>query len=468
MKINLISNINEDVLQLQDLVNEFISISPSSNKEYFIEINENNIKIQGNNIIQKVEERILLTHSLRRKRALYKLVSKLTGVQLPWGILTGVRPIKLVNRLIREYGLYITEEILSQDYCLSSEKIELTLQIAQVQKSIISAVKEKSYSLYIGIPFCETRCSYCSFPTFVKENTDENRDLYLDILLDELKESLIFFDQSKLNNIYIGGGTPTSLNERQLGRLLSEIRKIFQNWDGEFTVEAGRVDTITKDKLNIMESFGVNRISINPQSFHARTLKLVNRYHPISHMDELVEYAKTLNFIINMDLILGLPRERKEDYIYSIKRAIELNPQNITVHALAIKSKSLLKNTAVPEFRMEDGVLTEREGRLILNKYGYKPYYLYRQKQIFENLENIGYAKGDTASKYNILMMEENQEILAIGLGTVSKIKNDVLGKYYRLASEASLINYLKYGREQINKKVCKISEIKAKKNFTL
>lgn len=364
----------------------------------------------------------------RGKQYLYKCLTKYTGMKPDWGILTGVRPVKLTGELIAKHGSADkVKELLINEYFLSENKADLLINTYNIQqKTVLGNNDENAVAIYIGIPFCPTRCIYCSFPSYQVSGDMIQR--YLTALSREIgytgreMKKKGWYPES----IYIGGGTPTTLSPDELDLLLGQVHKCF-NLEGlkEFTVEAGRPDTITFEKLKIIKEYGAERISINPQSMKKETLRLIGRMHEPEDIITAFETAREIGFsVINADLIAGLPEETPEDYISSLEDIIKLKPENITVHTLAVKRASKLKEIDEDYSYHQGKKVSEMldRGSSILSGHGYKPYYLYRLKQMAGNFENVGYSLHGTESIYNVKIMEENQTIIALGAGGISKV----------------------------------------------
>lgn len=376
-------------------------------------------------MLTDTEDRAAVKNEL--KQLLYRMLSEVTGRKLPWGTLTGIRPTKIAMQLLEQgkTGEEIREYMRSV-YLASEEKAALSVDIAEKEREILSGIHyEKGYSLYIGIPFCPTTCLYCSFTSFPICAWKGRVTEYLDALekeIDFVKEAC---PNKILDSVYIGGGTPTTLEPEQLDRLLSKVRNAFE-WTHvkEFTVEAGRADSITRDKLRVLKKYGVTRISVNPQTMKQETLKLIGRQHTVKQVEEAFWLAREEGFDnINMDLILGLPGETEEDVADTIEQVKALGPDSLTVHSLAIKRASRLS-----QWILENGISTlhntDETMRIAAQgaqELGMEPYYLYRQKNMSGNFENVGYARPGKAGIYNILIMEEKESILALGAGTISK-----------------------------------------------
>ena len=361
------------------------------------------------------------------KQKLYQVLSDITGEKLPWGTLTGIRPTKIPMKLLEE-GKSKAEirSYMKDTYFASDEKIELSIDIAERELEILKKIDyENGYSLYIGIPFCPTTCLYCSFTSFPLVSWRTKVDSYLDALEHELDYVAVKFGKKHLNSIYIGGGTPTTLEPYQLDRLIRKIRCSFDLSDClEFTVEAGRPDSITREKLETLKKWGITRISINPQTMKDETLKIIGRRHTVAQTVESFQMARELGFDdINMDLIMGLPEESLEDVKNTLDQVKALKPDNLTVHSLALKRAARL-NMFKEDYKDYKMVNTTEHMDLTAEyakEMGLEPYYLYRQKSMAGNLENVGYASQGKAGIYNILIMEEKQTIVACGAGTVTK-----------------------------------------------
>ena len=377
------------------------------------------------------------------KKVLYQKLKEKTGVSLKWGTLTGVKPLKLFKKLLEnnENDESSVRKILKYDYMTEDDKIGLLNAINDVHKEI--GVPEKNtVSIYIGIPFCPTRCTYCSF-TSNQSDYDEIRR-YLDALYKEIDYVAKKMQKRdlKAETVYVGGGTPTTLERDDLQSLVKRVREWIpgtkcNNDYAEFTVEAGRPDTITEEKLEALYNNGVNRISINPQTMKEDTLKIIGRDHGVNDVVDAFKIAKDIGFDgINTDLIAGLPGEDKDDFIETFNKIAEFNPENITVHTLALKKSSKLMEifNGDDSNKVRDGrknPITNNEShasemvdyaRENLMKKGYRPYYIYRQKYMADNLENVGYAKRNKECLYNIRIMDEKQTIIAVGAGGSSKV----------------------------------------------
>ena len=361
---------------------------------------------------------------------LYKMLREYSNISQPWGLLTGVRPVKLLRKISEESDMDTAVSRFTNDFFVTSQKAELARITEQNEREILSLSKPESFSLYVGIPFCPSRCSYCSFVMASVERAKKLIEPYVDLLCEELKATAKAAKDLglRLESVYFGGGTPTTLSAEQLSRVLSVVNSEFDmSTCREFTVEAGRPDTITRDKLISLKENNVGRISINPQSINDEVLKAIGRKHTAEQFYEAFDLARKCGFDnINTDLIAGLPSDTVESFQKSLDSMIDLNAECITVHTLCMKRASNLT---------QDGKIIDREealrarkmlgyaqNRLISEKY--IPYYLYRQTRMVGNLENVGWSKRGYESLYNVYVMDETHTILACGSGGVTKLKN--------------------------------------------
>lgn len=359
--------------------------------------------------------------------AFYRYLSGMAQRELPWGDLTGIRPTKIAMTMLEEGKN--EEEILKflcEKHFVSEKKALLGLDIAKREREILAPIDYgNGYSLYIGIPFCPTTCLYCSFTSFPIVSWKKRVGEYLATLYQEMEFTAGIYRDKKIDTVYIGGGTPTTLEAKELERLLCRLESVFDLTKlKEFTVEAGRADSITAEKLAVLKAHGVTRISVNPQTMKDETLKLIGRQHTVAQVREAFSLARQAGFNnINMDMILGLPGEGAEDVAATIEALKELSPDSLTVHSLAVKRASSLRDW-VGEHGLS--MLQNTEETMGIAAAGakalsMKPYYLYRQKNMTGNLENVGYAREGCYGIYNILIMEEKQTIVALGAGTISK-----------------------------------------------
>ena len=391
----------------------------------------------------------LQTTRLRKryaKLATYNLLTSVTGKKMPWGSLTGIRPTKLAEQLSRE-GLDWRKTFVDV-LGVSKEKTQLVADIFATQGSLRNR-KSGSADLYVGIPFCVSRCSYCSFTSGEIERLKKYVEPYVEALKQDIKKTLQFARNNSITiqNVYFGGGTPTSLSAKQL----DEVMDCIDVTPVEYTVEAGRPDTIDEDKLSVLKAHGVQRLSVNPQTFNQSVLDVIGRRYTVQDIYEKYALAKQYGFVVNMDLIAGLPTETYEMFCYSVDCAIRLQPENITVHTLALKHGSKLK---------EQGYLSEANVEKMVNyshdafcKAGYAPYYMYRQKYMAQNLENVGYCKSGKACLYNIGIMEELSDILACGTNAISKRVLTNENRIERAANAKDVITYIQRNEEYLEKK---------------
>ncbi len=395
------------------------------------------------------------------KRFLYNSLREETGISLPWGNLTGIRPTKIAMSML-EQGKSEEEitEFLKCEHLVSAEKSALGIEIAKREMEILKPLHyENGYSLYIGIPFCPTTCLYCSFTSFPISLWKERIADYLDALEKEIDFISDIYRHKTLDTVYIGGGTPTSLSADELDRLLTKLKASFDfSTVQEFTVEAGRADSITKEKLSVLYRHGVTRISVNPQTMKQETLKLIGRQHTVKQVVDAFYLAREVGFDnINMDIILGLPGEKEEDVKETINDIEELAPDSLTVHSLAVKRASALAQL----IRESGGSVmdslhntneTMRIAKEGAQRMGMSPYYLYRQKNMSGNFENVGYAKEGKYGIYNILIMEEKQTIVALGAGTITKrVYPD--GRIERCDNVKDVASYIERIDEMIERK---------------
>ena len=370
----------------------------------------------------------------------YPLLKNICGFSPKWGMLTGVRPSKLILNKMEQIGEEKAVDYFNNRFFVDPKKTDLALSVAKAERDIINNTEENSFSLYISIPFCPTRCSYCSFVSH-SIGTDSAKKLvpeYVEKLCEEIEFTAKKAKENnlELSTVYWGGGTPTTLTAEQLDVVLTAIENNFDlSGCREYTVEAGRPDTITKEKLLTLKKHGVNRISINPQTFNDSVLKEIGRCHNTALTEEKYALARDVGFnSINMDLIAGLPTDTFESFKYSVNRAIELGADNITVHTLALKRSSTLvtedEKDSVTEKNVEKMLDYSFEA---LTQAGYHPYYMYRQSKALGNFENVGWCKFGKECEYNILMMEEYQHILSVGAGSVTKLLSPNIEKIERI-----------------------------------
>ncbi len=362
---------------------------------------------------------------------LYKLLCDFTGLTQPWGILTGVRPVKLLRRLAEESSEEQAVKKFEKDFFVSNEKIALSRETEHNERKILELSKPESFSLYVGIPFCPSRCSYCSFVMASIERAEKLIEPYTKLLCEEIKRTAEIANKLglRLETVYFGGGTPTTLSAEQLDTVLRTVNKSFDmSTCREFTVEAGRPDTIDIAKLFALKENKVDRISINPQTVNDEVLNTIGRKHTAQQFFDAFELARKCGFDnINTDLIAGLPTDTPESFKNSLDSIVRLNAECITVHTLCMKRASRLTTEGVTldlqQARDAREMLAYTQN--ILGQNEYIPYYMYRQSRMVGNLENVGWSKKGFESLYNVYVMDETHTILACGSGGVTKLKRN-------------------------------------------
>lgn len=393
------------------------------------------------------------------KRMMYDMLSALTGRELPWGTLTGVRPTKIVYGLLEENK--DKQEIidyLKKEYYVSTRKGKLAIKVAENEKRLLEKIDyNNGYSLYAGIPFCPTTCLYCSFTSYPLAVWRDRVDTYVDAMLKEMTFTARLMKDKTLDTFYMGGGTPTTLEAGQLDRVLGFFESTFDTSKlKEYTIEAGRPDSITKDKLMVMKHHGVNRISINPQTMNDDTLKLIGRHHSAAQVKDAFRLARDCGFDnINMDLIIGLPGETEEHIKRTMDEVAALAPDSLTVHSLAIKRAANLnifweKYKAYSMINTDDIINMTAD---CASAMGMEPYYLYRQKNMAGNFENVGYSKPGREGIYNILIMEEKQTIMAVGAGASTKVVFPEENRIERVENVKDVKTYIENVDEMIDRK---------------
>lgn len=385
------------------------------------------------------------------KNNLYDLMSKLYNKKLPWGALTGIRPTKLARDLIEngEVKEYVVAEYLQKEFRVSEQKAKLVAKTLKNQRGMIR--NDNLIDFYVNIPICPSRCMYCSFISNELARVKDKVETYIDCLIKEIHaaKEIIANKSYIVRNIYIGGGTPTVLTAEQLDRLLREITFSVN----EFTVECGRPDTITREKLDVLKKYGVTRISINPQTFCDATLKRIGRNHKVEDVISAYAMALEYDFDINMDVIAGLPGEGKGQFTKTINTLLELAPHNLTIHTLSLKNGSLLRDQqdkGLTQFDLQRA-LQEAEDKVMAN--GYKPYYLYRQKNQLGGLENVGFFRDENICIFNIDSMEEITTIMAVGANAASKRVFNFENRIERSFNVKFIDDYIRQIDEMIERK---------------
>lgn len=402
---------------------------------------------------EKEQERVLGV-------VLFRVLQAATGVTPAWGILTGIHPVKLFRQLCAEQGETEARRWFREELLVSDEKIETARRTMQGELPVLRETDDRSFSLYLSIPFCPTRCSYCSFVSQTVERSARLIPEYVDLLCREIAYTAEIAQalSLRLESVYIGGGTPTTLSAGQISQIMDTIRGAFDlSTCREFTVEAGRPDTITEEKLQAILSHGAERVSINPQTMNETVLQNIGRKHTVQAVRDAYHLARKAGFqCINMDLIVGLPGDTPESFEQTLWEVLSLAPENVTVHALALKhAAKMMQEEEVRAFH-RDRKAAETMVRCadrLLSAAGYQPYYLYRQSRTAGNLENIGWAKPGMQGHYNIYTMEECHTILACGAGAVSKIKDPYSDRLERIFNFKYSYEYVSRHQEMMTRK---------------
>lgn len=455
----IIRNINHDYgYHVQKIATMFFpleKIRAEGDDEVVIETEKEDLTLTVNiRVYSKYEsERVELSDcddgAHRISLLIYRMLGKMTGFYPSWGILYGVRPARLMHATVDTVGEEKARQKFLQDY-VSEKKVDLVLEVMKHENKIIALSRDNSFSLYVSIPFCPTRCSYCSFVSHSIQNAGKLIEPYVNLLCRELEADGRIAGELglRLETIYFGGGTPTTLTHSQLNRILNTIEKSFDlSFLREYTVEAGRPDTVTMEKLETLRAHNVGRISINPQTFSDSVLEHIGRKHTSRQTVEAYELARKAGFTnINMDFIAGLNTDTLDSFKHSIDKAVKLSPESVTVHNLSLKSGAFL----VTENEYYDLSLKNMTEAMIdysyekLSSNGYYPYYMYRQSKSLGNLENVGWCKEGMDCLYNVFMMDETHTVLSAGAGAVTKLKNPKTDHIERI------YNY-KYPYEYIN-----------------
>lgn len=414
--------------------------------------------------------------NIRLKRALshvmLDVLEQYSGMTQQWGILTGVRPTKLYHKYRKEgKSEKEIEKILHEDFRISYEKINLLKAIVERQLTVIPDLDEigRELSIYIGVPFCPTMCAYCTFPAYaIQSNRKAGRvEKFIDGLHIELRELGKWLTEKnmRITSIYWGGGTPTSIEAEEMDALYKTMFESFPNTDSirEITVEAGRPDTITPEKIEVLKKWGIDRISVNPQSYTQETLKAIGRHHTVQETIDKFWLSRNMGMNnINMDLIIGLPNEGIEEFQHSLDESAKMQPESLTVHTLSFKRASEMTRNK-DKYKVADRDTVSQMMNMAndwTKDNGYVPYYLYRQKNILGNLENVGYCKPNEESIYNIVIMEEVQTILGIGCGASSKFVHPETGKITQFHNPKDPAAYILTFEEAIQKKIAILNDL--------
>lgn len=377
------------------------------------------------------------------KVLIYEIFSEVFNKKLPWGTLTGIRPVSFLNWTKSEFGDELGLKIFKDLYHVREDKLKLSMEVDSYERDIFKEFKD-NYLLYIHIPFCQTRCNYCSFSVMTMDKFGKWMEKYVDGLIKEIENSYDVLDTKKARSLYIGGGTPSTLSLENTKRILGLINEIYPNVS-EITFEAGRPESINDDLMDVLLKNKVTRISINPQSMHQETLDLIGRKHKVEDIYKAFKIAKKYDIDINTDMIIGFRNENKKDVIYTLNSLIDINPENITVHSLALKTGSRLINTK-PDFSYGE-VINRDEIYNILEKSGYHPYYLYRQKRQVGEAENVGFSKPGKDNVFNVISMNDSSHVLAFGMGAVTKFVDKNMD-CHRVFGYRDVIYYLEHLKE--------------------
>ncbi|MBS6185058.1 MAG: coproporphyrinogen III oxidase [Clostridium celatum] len=397
------------------------------------------------------------------KRLVFSSLKDITEEEYPWGILVGIRPSKIALKYLEE-GKTEEEiiEIFKKKHLASEEKAKLCIEIAKTEVSFVNN-DSKNIAIYIGMAFCPTRCFYCSFAANPIMGNKKLVNPYLEALIYEIREMKKYVDERSLNieTVYFGGGTPTAVNNEEFELIMQEAYNAFVEGKGikEFTVECGRPDSITKEKLETMKKFNVTRISINPQTMNDGTLKMIGRGHNSNDVIEKFNLARSMGFNdINMDMIIGLPGEGIKEVIHTKEEILKLHPDSLTVHGLSLKRASILYEN----FILKKGIQVKKqaeladmyeESRILAKELGLHPYYMYRQKNMVGNMENLGYSRKGAECIYNIQMIEDKQTIIALGADAVSKVVFLEEGRIERFANIKDIREYCNRIEEMVEGK---------------
>lgn len=437
--------------------------APEDNIRVVTEIDGNSALVDAVVYDKQLKDSVMIKEESDGKSELsvlfYSVLSRLLEIEYPWGILYGVRPARFMHSLTDRFGADTARSIFKNQYLVTDEKIDLTAAVMESENKIIALSKPESFSLYVSIPFCPTRCSYCSFVSHSIENTHRLIEDYVKLLTDEIRNTAKYANDLglRLESIYFGGGTPTTLSAEQLTLLFDTIADSFDlSTVREYTVEAGRPDTITMDKLLALKNAGVTRISINPQTFNDDVREYIGRHHSTAQTLDALEAAQSVGFDnINMDFIAGLPTESEQSFCDSVDKAIALGVPSITVHTLSLKTGAYMA-TRDRAFDLTDKILAKKmvdyAGKALYAA-GYKPYYMYRQGKSLGNLENVGWCKEGADCLYNVFMMDETHSVFAVGAGAVIKLKNCNSGKIERIYNYKYPYEYIDRFDEILNRK---------------
>jgi len=450
-----------DIYQMFNIYFPLDEIKFLDDGDYIVNILDNKVEFINGDYYKKTE----ISENIKEdiKRLVFSSLKDITQEEYPWGILVGIRPSKIALKYLEE-GKTEEEiiEIFKKKHLASEEKAKLCIEIAKREVSFVNN-DSKNIAIYIGMAFCPTRCFYCSFAANPIMGNKKLVNPYLEALIYEIREMKKYVDERNLNieTVYFGGGTPTAVNNEEFELVMKEAYDAFVKGKGikEFTVECGRPDSITKEKLETMKKFNVTRISINPQTMNDETLKIIGRGHNSNDVIEKFNLARSMGFNdINMDMIIGLPGEGIKEVIHTKEEILKLHPDSLTVHGLSLKRASILYEN----FVLKKGIQVKKqeelanmyeESRLLAKELGLQPYYMYRQKNMVGNMENLGYSRKGAECIYNIQMIEDKQTIIALGADAVSKIVFLEEGRIERFANIKDVREYCNRIEEMVEGK---------------
>lgn len=450
-----------DIYQMFNIYFPLDEIKFLDDGDYIVNILDNKVEFINGDYYKKTE----ISENIKEdiKRLVFSSLKDITQEEYPWGILVGIRPSKIALKYLEE-GKTEEEiiEIFKKKHLASEEKAKLCIEIAKREVSFVNN-DSKNIAIYIGMAFCPTRCFYCSFAANPIMGNKKLVNPYLEALIYEIREMKKYVDERNLNieTVYFGGGTPTAVNNEEFELVMKEAYDAFVKGKGikEFTVECGRPDSITKEKLETMKKFNVTRISINPQTMNDETLKIIGRGHNSNDVIEKFNLARSMGFNdINMDMIIGLPGEGIKEVIHTKEEILKLYPDSLTVHGLSLKRASILYEN----FVLKKGIQVKKqeelanmyeESRALAKELGLQPYYMYRQKNMVGNMENLGYSRKGAECIYNIQMIEDKQTIIALGADAVSKIVFLEEGRIERFANIKDVREYCNRIEEMVEGK---------------
>ena len=450
-----------DVYQMFNIYFPLDEIKFLDDGDYIVNILDNKVEFINSDYYKETE----ISENIKEdiKRLVFSSLKDITEEEYPWGILVGIRPSKIALKYLEE-GKTEEEiiEIFKKKHLASEEKAKLCIEIAKTEVSFVNN-DSKNIAIYIGMAFCPTRCFYCSFAANPIMGNKKLVNPYLEALIYEIREMKKYIDERGLNieTVYFGGGTPTAVNNEEFELIMQEAYDAFVKGKGlkEFTVECGRPDSITKEKLATMKKFNVTRISINPQTMNDETLKMIGRGHNSKDVIEKFNLARSMGFNdINMDMIIGLPGEGIKEVLHTKEEILKLHPDSLTVHGLSLKRASILYEN----FILKKGIQVKKqaeladmyeESRILAKKLGLHPYYMYRQKNMVGNMENLGYSRNGAECIYNIQMIEDKQTIIALGADAVSKVVFLEEGRIERFANIKDVREYCNRIEEMVEGK---------------